>query len=155
MDRISSNLQLKQIQSKLENLLFIVQQDSEGNVIFNKTLDDLIGEVFKLRTDKSINESQLFKQGNKLIEQAQKAEDDYQLYSKNRAEYFKRTNKKENRGGSRKGAGRKGIGTKKPVSITLSDDDWFMIDNLIKDGKFKNYPEFFREIVKAYRRNHE
>jgi len=48
------------------------------------------------------------------------------------------------RGGARKGAGRKAIGIKKPVSINLPESAWNEIDNLIQNGKFSSYAEYFR-----------
>ncbi|MCV4233328.1 hypothetical protein OHJ21_19275 [Virgibacillus sp. LDC1] len=53
---------------------------------------------------------------------------------------------KPKRGGARTGAGRKSIGVKKPVSITLPQEDWNEIDNLIKAGEFKSYADYFRSL---------
>lgn len=48
------------------------------------------------------------------------------------------------RGGARPGAGRKSLGVKKPISITLEEKEWKAIDDLIKEGEFKSYAEYFR-----------
>ncbi|MNN54012.1 hypothetical protein D3C81_1688020 [compost metagenome] len=53
----------------------------------------------------------------------------------------------EHRGGRREGAGRKSLGVKKPVSITLPEDTWNEIDNLIQSEKFKSYADYFRSLV--------
>lgn len=55
--------------------------------------------------------------------------------------------KSEQRGGRREGAGRKSLGVKKPVSITLPEDVWIEIDNLIQNEKFKSYADYFRSLV--------
>lgn len=48
------------------------------------------------------------------------------------------------RGGARPGAGRKLIGKRKPVKITLAPESWEEIDNLIQSGHFPSYAEYFR-----------
>ncbi len=49
-------------------------------------------------------------------------------------------------GGVREGAGRKRIGVKRPVSITLPKEDWEQIDRLIESGHCKSYAEYFRTL---------
>ena len=51
------------------------------------------------------------------------------------------------RGGSRKGAGRKSLGVKRPVSITLPPEMWDEIDNLIQNEKFSSYADFVRSSI--------
>lgn len=53
------------------------------------------------------------------------------------------------RGGVRHGAGRPSLGKKKPVSITLSENEWTQIDDLIKEGQFKSYADYFRYCSRA------
>lgn len=49
-------------------------------------------------------------------------------------------------GGVREGAGRKRIGVKRPVSITLPEEDWEQIERLIKSGHCKSYADYFRSL---------
>lgn len=49
-------------------------------------------------------------------------------------------------GGRRKGAGRKTIGIRKPVSINLPAEIWERIDDLIKISDIKTYSEYFRRV---------
>lgn len=53
------------------------------------------------------------------------------------------------RGGSRQGAGRKSLGIKRPVTITLPEDVWKEIENqlIINGGNYKSYAEYFRRLV--------
>lgn len=51
------------------------------------------------------------------------------------------------RGGRRAGAGRKSIGVKKPVSITLPVSVWDEIDSVIQSGKYKSYADYFRSLI--------
>lgn len=51
------------------------------------------------------------------------------------------------RGGAREGAGRKSMGVKKAVSITLPQQIWNEIDNLIRTGQVKSYSEYFRNYA--------
>lgn len=48
------------------------------------------------------------------------------------------------RGGKRKGAGRKAIGIKKTVCISLPDEIWNEIDDLISKGEYQGYADYFR-----------
>lgn len=49
-------------------------------------------------------------------------------------------------GGVRKGAGRPKIGLKRPVSITLPEEDWQQIDRLVQSGHCKSYADYFRRL---------
>lgn len=51
------------------------------------------------------------------------------------------------RGGRRAGAGRKSLGVKKPVSITLPEQVWNEIDNLIQNEKYRSYADYFRSLI--------
>lgn len=51
------------------------------------------------------------------------------------------------RGGRRAGAGRKSIGLKKPVSITLPEEVWNEIDSLIQGEKYRSYADYFRSLI--------
>lgn len=51
---------------------------------------------------------------------------------------------KNGRGGSRPGAGRKSLGIKKSVSISLPAEKWNEIDRLIQMGIYPSYSEYFR-----------
>jgi len=51
------------------------------------------------------------------------------------------------RGGKREGAGRKSFGVKKPVSIALPQSVWDDIDDLIQNGQYKSYADFFRSAT--------
>lgn len=50
------------------------------------------------------------------------------------------------RGGVRPGAGRKRIGEKRQVSITLPDSEWEMIDKMLEVGQYSSYSEYFRTL---------
>ncbi|MCY7487898.1 type II toxin-antitoxin system ParD family antitoxin [Paenibacillus alvei] len=52
------------------------------------------------------------------------------------------------RGGFREGAGRPSLGIKKPVSITLEHYEWHEIDDLIQNGEYKSYSDFFRTLLR-------
>jgi len=51
------------------------------------------------------------------------------------------------RGGTRQGAGRKSKGIKKTVAINLPSEHWTDIDNLIQNGKYASYADFFRSAT--------
>lgn len=53
---------------------------------------------------------------------------------------------KLSRGGSRKGAGRKSSGKTTKVSITLPDQEWAYIDELIENGHATSRSDYFRSI---------
>ncbi|SYX84591.1 hypothetical protein [Paenibacillus alvei] len=53
---------------------------------------------------------------------------------------------KKKRGGARKGAGRKSIGVKKPVTISMPQSEWDEIDSLIQSGEFQSYADYFRTL---------
>ncbi|EGL18554.1 hypothetical protein [Paenibacillus sp. HGH0039] len=53
------------------------------------------------------------------------------------------------RGGKRNGAGRKSLGVKKPITITLPEADWIEIDNLIQLGVYSGYADYFRSLHNA------
>lgn len=50
------------------------------------------------------------------------------------------------RGGVRPGAGRKRIGEKRQISITLPDQEWEMIDRMVEVGQYGSYSEYFRTL---------
>jgi len=54
------------------------------------------------------------------------------------------------RGGARKGAGRKSLGVKKPVSIVLEQHEWDEIDSLIQSGDYKSYSDYFRQAARVW-----
>lgn len=56
------------------------------------------------------------------------------------------------RGGLREGAGRKGIGVTKKVSLTLSDDMWEKLEKQCSDHKVSK-SELLREILNDYYSN--
>lgn len=51
------------------------------------------------------------------------------------------------RGGRRAGAGRKSLGVKKPVSITLPEHIWNEIDNQIQERIHRSYADYFRSLI--------
>ncbi|MBY9082358.1 hypothetical protein [Paenibacillus sp. CGMCC 1.18879] len=51
------------------------------------------------------------------------------------------------RGGARAGAGRKSIGVKKHMALTMPQQMWDEIDNLIQKDGLSSYSEFFRQLV--------
>lgn len=51
---------------------------------------------------------------------------------------------KLSRGGARPGAGRPRTGTPRKVSITLPDEEWERIDQLISSGQIKSLSDYFR-----------
>jgi len=53
------------------------------------------------------------------------------------------------RGGSREGAGRKGIGQTKKISLTLSEEAWQKIEELCTKSD-SSRSEVIREIIDAY-----
>ncbi|MDF1586083.1 hypothetical protein [Marinimicrococcus flavescens] len=57
------------------------------------------------------------------------------------------------RGGKREGAGRKSIGVKKHMALTMPQDMWNEIDNLIQRDKIGSYSEFFRILVADMKKN--
>lgn len=52
----------------------------------------------------------------------------------------------ENYGGAREGAGRPKIGASKPLRITLPEEDWKHIDELVASGRVASYAEYFRDL---------
>lgn len=52
----------------------------------------------------------------------------------------------DNRGGMREGAGRKVIGVQRMVKITLPEESWTEIENMIEKGELKSFSEYFRTL---------
>lgn len=50
------------------------------------------------------------------------------------------------RGGARPGAGRPSIGKYRSVGMTLPDDDWGFIDQLVDKGEYSSRAEYFRHL---------
>lgn len=58
------------------------------------------------------------------------------------------------RGGYRPDAGRKSLGIKKGISISIPHEQWDTIDKLIAAGHYKGYADYFRQQhERNYRRN--
>lgn len=57
------------------------------------------------------------------------------------------------KGGAREGAGRKGFGETKKVSLTLSSEIWDKIQEHCTDNK-SSKSEFIREMIECYFSNH-
>jgi hypothetical protein len=53
------------------------------------------------------------------------------------------------RGGKREGAGRKKMGLSKKVTITLPEEEWEEISEMIKNGHAGSLSEYFRLIHKG------
>ncbi|MCY9542671.1 hypothetical protein M5X00_06275 [Paenibacillus alvei] len=53
---------------------------------------------------------------------------------------------KKKRGGARTGAGRKLMGTKKSVTISMPQSEWDEIDSLIQSGEYQSYADYFRTV---------
>lgn len=56
------------------------------------------------------------------------------------------------RGGPREGAGRKGIGVTKKVSLTLTEDIWEQIDRECEEEVISR-SSFFRNMIESYYSN--
>lgn len=56
----------------------------------------------------------------------------------------------EKKGGARSGAGRKSIGTRKHLQITMPDELWAYVDQQIAKGTFSGYSEMFRQLVRVH-----
>lgn len=51
------------------------------------------------------------------------------------------------RGGKRTGAGRKSLGIKKSVTLSLPEEIWNEIDVLIQSGSYKSCPDYIRSLI--------
>ncbi|WP_418026240.1 hypothetical protein [Paenibacillus sp. JJ1722] len=134
-----------------ERLLFSIKQNSTvGRDYFVEAGDQLADKLFDLHTNKDVKINSLRSQSTNLISQKDKFFKDYAAFCADPIGFNKRREadaaKVEKRGGARKGAGRKSLGTKKSVTITLPQERWDEIDTLIKNGKFKSYPDYFRHL---------
>lgn len=63
--------------------------------------------------------------------------------------------KKEFRGGARKGAGRKVIGVTRPIKLTLPDETWNWIEEAIQKGKATGMSEFIRKKLHELKKSEE
>ena len=91
-----------------------------------------------------------------LIDELVKIKQDYEMSNLNQNEIvvveksnsiqtaIEKSNQNQ-RGGKRKGAGRKAFGITKKVSLTLSEDAWSEIENLIEDGS--NQSKVLRSLI--------
>ena len=52
-----------------------------------------------------------------------------------------------NKGGARKGAGRRGIGETRKVSITLPQDVWSEIDQIATESSYSSKSELLRLLI--------
>ncbi|OAZ49751.1 hypothetical protein [Paenibacillus polymyxa] len=143
--------QLKDIQMEVEKLLFSIKQNStQGRDYFVEAGNQLADQLFDLRTQKDIKINSFRSKATSLINKKEKFFKDYAVFCADPIGFNKKREadaaKVEKRGGARKGAGRKSLGTKKSVTITLPQERWDAIDDLIKNGKFKSYPDYFRYL---------
>ncbi|WP_318626910.1 hypothetical protein [Paenibacillus polymyxa] len=143
--------QLKDTQMEVEKLLFSIKQNStQGRDYFVMAGDQLADQLFNLRTNKDVKINSLRSKATDLLKRKDKFFKDYDVFRNDPTGFNKRheaeSAKVEKRGGARKGAGRKSLGIKKPVTITLPQERWDAIDALIKNGKFKSYPDYFRHL---------
>lgn len=158
MNRIEYLELIAKTQNQVEKLLSTIRMDArQGIEMFEQRANELAESLFTLHEYKDLKLVTLRSKANDLIKQAAQLHADYFEYDQNpkkfMKEYQERINKVENRGGKREGAGRKSIGVKKPVSITLPQEDWDEIDNLIKAGEFKSYAEYFRSLREGIKRD--
>jgi hypothetical protein len=58
----------------------------------------------------------------------------------------RKTWQSDNLGGAREGAGRPKIGVSRPLRINLPEKAWKEIDELIQQGEYDNYSEYFRKL---------
>lgn len=145
--------ELKKMQSAVEKIRFSVgQRGVDGKTIFYDRLNNLLDDIFDLRTNKIATLSTLRAKTRDYTVLQQELAKDYEAFSINPDKFLKEYNEKlnrvEKRGGTRQGAGRPSLGVKKSVTITLPQEAWDQIDGLIKNGEFKNYPEYFRSLMK-------
>jgi len=63
----------------------------------------------------------------------------------------RKTWQSDNYGGAREGAGRPKMGISKPLRINLPSEAWEEIDELIGQGKYDNYSEYFRKLHEGIR----
>ncbi|WP_249930854.1 hypothetical protein [Paenibacillus polymyxa] len=142
---------LKDTQMEVERLLFVIKQNSTvGRDYFVEAGDRLADQLFDIRTKKDIKINSLRSKATSLINKKDKFFKDYAGFCADPIGFNKRREaeaaKVEKRGGARKGAGRKSLGIKKSVTITLPQERWDTIDDLIKNGIFKSYPDYFRHL---------
>ncbi|MEE4580557.1 hypothetical protein [Paenibacillus polymyxa] len=142
---------LKDTQMEVERLLFSIKQNStQGRDYFVVAGDKLADQLFDLHTKKEVKINSLRSKSRDLINKKDKFFKDYAAFCADPRGFFEKSEadaaKVEKRGGARKGAGRKSLGIKKSVTITLPQERWDEIDSLIKNGKFKSYPDYFRHL---------
>jgi len=91
-----------------------------------------------------------------LIDELEKIKQEYEIGNQNQSgnEDLEKSNSiqkvvdksnQNQRGGKRKGAGRKAFGITKKVSLTLSEEAWSEIENLIEDGS--NQSRLLRSLI--------
>lgn len=146
MDMVSDN------QRMVERILQAARMDHrDGAETFVSRADNLAEALYLLRDSKDIKLVSLRAQANDLIKQSAQLHADYYEFDRDPKRYIKQEQERviERRGGKRHGAGRKAIGIKKPVMITLPQEDWEMIDSLISSGEYKGYADYFRTLHQA------
>lgn len=146
MDMLADN------QRRVERILQASRMDHrEGADTFVARADNLADALYLLRDSKDIKLVSLRAQANDLIKQSAKLHADYFEFDRDPRKYIvqEREDAVERRGGKREGAGRKSIGIKKPVMITLPQEDWDTIDSLISSGQYKGYADYFRTLHQA------
>ncbi|MFT9370112.1 hypothetical protein [Paenibacillus polymyxa] len=142
---------LKDTQMEVERLLFSIKQNStQGRDYFIEAGNHLADMLFDIRTNKDVKINSLRSKATDLLKKKDKFFKDYAVFCADPIGFNKRREaeaaKVEKRGGARKGAGRKSLGIKKSVTITLPQERWDEIDSLIKNGKFKSSPDYFRHL---------
>lgn len=138
-------------QRRVERLLSAVRMDArEGVSAFESRANDLAEALFMLQERRDLKLVSLRAQATKLIKQASQLIADYMEFDKDPDKYLQeqieRAEKVEKRGGKRAGSGRPSLGVKKPVMITLPQEDWNMIDARIAAGEYKGYADYFRSL---------
>lgn len=129
-----------------------------SNYLVNRSLknpNDFIHKSMKIE-----NYALEIKEFQSLIDALEKLKQEYEIGNRNQNgnEILEKSNliqkddeksnliQKSSRGGRRVGAGRKGLGKTKKVSLTLSEDTWKMIEERIKETK-KSQSEILRELI--------
>lgn len=151
MDRKEWMNLLSENQRRVERLLFTVRMDArEGVREFEIQANDLAEALFMLQERGDLKLVSLRAQATKLIKQASQLIADYMEFDKDPGKYLQeqseRAEKVEKRGGKRAGSGRPSLGVKKPVMITLPQEEWNMIDARIAAGEYKGYADYFRSL---------
>lgn len=119
-----------------------------SNYLVNRSLknpNDFIHKSMKIE-----NYALEIKEFQSLIDALEKLKQEYEIGNQNQNgnEILEKSNliQKSSRGGRRVGAGRKGLGKTKKVSLTLSEDTWKMIEERIKETN-KSQSEILRELI--------